>query len=269
MHYTFYQLFYAAAAGPLTSASQIYAGFMAFDEGSVSTTIRKFFAEFQKAWVQGQPRQLSIAPIYFRSTDSSLKVHFMWSEDDKSAADEWVERVSSWAKLVHSDIKKTTFCQATDDFANFVPPGVPGPPNTLNVRNFTPTTIDILARHSETIPTTSSGFAIHIAPQLSRKNLKDSVFEASEPHMMVEIIEAAPEASQMHAAHEWASLVLKELRAADPSNVLDTTYISLTPPGANTLSKIFGKNYETVVALKKSLDPKDVFNLSIPFAYLC
>jgi hypothetical protein len=55
-----------------------------------------------------------------------------------------------------------------------------------------------------------------------------------------------------------------ELQTIDPKNILPGTYFSLTWSEETDLSKIYGPNYETLLAPKQEHDPHSVFKLALP-----
>jgi len=85
---------------------------------------------------------------------------------------------------------------------------------------------------------------------------------------MLEFLYGAMSMESAEISRKWAKDFLAEIQATDPRNILPSTYISLTPPGRNTLKLIYGSNYDFLMDLKKKHDPFDVFRLAVPFAYI-
>ncbi|CAI7647239.1 unnamed protein product [Penicillium pancosmium] len=112
--------------------------------------------------------------------------------------------------------------------------------------------------------------SIHQLRGKSTKCQVASVFEARDPHFMLEILGFSNEASMQSEAEAWAAGVAEDVLQASPGNVLPTSYVSLynSHLQANSseeyLDKTYGSRIEVLKILKSRFDPENVFGLTVP-----
>lgn len=243
---------------------------MLYDASDVETTVTSYCRGIQDLRTMQWPRQLTVAPLFLCTQDGlQLLSHFMWSEDDESAGMEWYEKVLALGKPVHNTVRKATIREGISDFDAAIPPDGRGSVNTINLRSLTDEAIAVMAKYVRKMPRcVGNGFAIHIAPAPSETSLRNSVFAATEPHYMLELLATPRSEEGLEDSLRWETDFIQELLQTESSNILPTTYINHTPSGRTTLKQIYGPNFPFVMALKQKHDPKNVFNLSVPFAYI-
>jgi len=123
----------------------------------------------------------------------------------------------------------------------------------------------VIARNLERMPATvGAALSIHELRAQSASPQPNSVFTAREPHFVLELIGAVAKLEDAKDAVDWITTFWEEMKKIDPENILESTYISLTPPEHLDLSKIYGSNLETIKDLKREYDPENVFNFAIP-----
>ena len=250
---------------------QLLSGHMIFDGSDINATVRHLCREIQNLRNEDSPRPLCVAPLFLNSPHGRLvSCHVMWADEDEGTGATWIDKVSNFAKVQKNGVRKTTHAGATEDFGqDFAPTDAHGSVDTISIRALTDEVVDVIARNVEITPAQfGTGLAIHVAPSPSENSLKESVFGAHEAHYMLEFLHTSTVKESVEESTGWAKNFLAEIQRTDQANILPSTYISLTPPGRNTLKQIYGSNYDFVMALKKKYDPENVFGLAVPFAYL-
>ncbi|KAH7176223.1 hypothetical protein EDB81DRAFT_635024 [Dactylonectria macrodidyma] len=255
------------AVRPLT---EVLTGFIQYDANNVEATVTSYCRGVQELRATQWPGQLSVAPMFLCTPDGlKLLSHFMWSDDNESVGLEWRERVSKLGETICSAVRKTTILDGMSDFNSTIPLDGRGSVNTINLRSLTDESIAVMATYVQSMPRyVGNGFAIHIAPMPSKTTLQESVFGATEPHYMLEILATPRLEEGLEESRRWEADFIRELLRTESENILPTTYINHTPPGRTTLKQIFGVNFPFVLALKQKYDPNNVFNLAVPFSYI-
>ncbi|KAL1874174.1 hypothetical protein Plec18167_006109 [Paecilomyces lecythidis] len=252
---------------PLT---KILTGIMLYDASDVEATVVNYCQGLQKLRDEGFPRQLCVAPLFLHTGDGlKLASHFMWSDDDDTAGFKWLEKVSKLGKVLYNPVRKTTVLDGMSDFKTIIPPDGRASVNTVSLRALTKEVTAVMAKYVQRMPRyAGNGFAIHLGPKPSDSSLKNSVFGATESHLMLELLATPRSEEGVEESRKWGAEFLRGLLETNPKNILPTTYINLTPPGRTTLDQIYGANFSFVMALKRKYDPKDVLRLAVPFSYI-
>jgi hypothetical protein len=81
---------------------------------------------------------------------------------------------------------------------------------------------------------------------------------------MLEVIALAKDPPSEVAAAEWAQACTRDLHAADPDNILESSYVTLGSGDDPDYRKIYGDQYDRLVELKSKYDPKNVFKYAVP-----
>ena len=243
---------------------------MIYDSEDIKTTVTNYCRGLQELRTEEWPGQISVAPLFLCTPDGlQLLSHFMWSDDNESIGLRWLEKVSKLGKSVHNTVRKTTVLDGMSEFNWAIPQDGRGSVNTINLRSLTDESVAVIAKYVESMPRhIGNGFAIHVAPKPSETSLQNSVFAATESHYMLELLATPRSEEGLEESRSWETDFLRALLQTDSKNILPTTYINHTPPGRTTLKQIYGANFPFVMCLKQKYDPKDVFNLAVPFSYI-
>lgn len=132
---------------------------------------------------------------------------------------------------------------------------------TVNFRTITPKIISILSKYSANAPGGGAMFAYHTL--LSTEEAAPSVFGTRARHHMFEIYAITKDKDVVEERVKWGHEVKAELEREDGDNVLEGSYIALGEHGED-LKRVYGKHYETLLAMKERYDPRNVFKNSIP-----
>lgn len=125
-----------------------------------------------------------------------------------------------------------------------------------SVPRFTSETISLLQKYSEAIPDGRQYNVIaHIGHGKSTQPNPDSSFATREPHVLFHI-NACDELDRMEEANAWVDGLMKELNAT--GQALKPVYVSFMGKDENPRDS-FGSNWDRLQALKKLMDPGNVF----------
>jgi hypothetical protein len=255
------------AARHTLTFSQILSGALMYDSNNnISATFQNFNAGYQELSGAGLPPELALQQAVVNTPDGKMfRVMFHWGSDNEKAGRVYLAKIEKLGTVVMNTVATTTVGGWLKGSQAFVPPGVYGSSRTINLREITPEVTRILGPITAEMPSDpGTMYSVHELRGDSASPQTNSVFGSREPHMMVEFVGTTIEQANAHTSLDWADRAVSALRKTDPGNILPGTYISLDPEGATPLSKIYGANYESLLALKQEHDPEYVFNLAIP-----
>ncbi|KIL87887.1 hypothetical protein FAVG1_08768 [Fusarium avenaceum] len=247
------------------------AGQIIFDESDTKATVRNICRETQRQFLRPSSESLYMAPLFIVTPMSKAPFcHVMWLHQDQELGKKEIDKITRLGPFVYKTTRKTTHAGATDDFKhNFVMPGMKANIATMSIYSLTDEVIDVIAHYVNIMPdVVGSGFAIHSAKGTSKEAADASSFNATEAHFMLEFMAGATSDESLEATTEWLQSFLTAMRNTDQANILPSTYVNLTPPGQNTLKKVYGHNYDFIIELQKKHDPHGVFRASPPFVTL-
>jgi hypothetical protein len=240
---------------------------MMFESKDIAVTIQRFNEGYRKILAEGIPPALGAQQFAMNTPmGKGFAVAFIWGSDDHKTGQEYATKIAALGQILMTTVAPTSVADFVQSLAAVVPPNAYGSIDTISIRKYTPEFIDIMARNCAAMPTNlGPAFAIHeLRGGPSTVPKQNSVLGSREPHLMLEVISTVAEEKDMKVAREWAEAFISELRKMDSKNVLPGTYISLTPPGANSSENIYGSDYESVLRLKRVYDPEGTFGLAPP-----
>ena len=237
-----------------------------YASSDISATFQNFNAGYQELSRAGLPLELALQQFVVNTPQGKMfGVNFHWGSDNEEAGRVNLEKVEKLGTVVMNTVATTTVGAWLEGHRAIVPSGVYGSTRTINLREITPEVTKIVGPILAEMPSDpGTMYSVHELRGGSASPKTNSVFGSREPHMMVEFIGTAIEQENAKRSLDWAARAVSEIRKTDLGNILPGTYISLDPEGATPLSKIYGANYESLLALKHEYDPEHVFNLAIP-----
>lgn len=190
---------------------------------------------------------------------------FVWSSSDLNLGRVYLNKLAALGNVAANTVVEKTAPEWIKESSALIPQRVYAGERTVTVRKLTAQVIKIIGRNLAKMPSDSAtGFTIHECRGPSATPHPWSVFGTREPHFVLELIGTVVNPENLNASLAWAATFRKELLQSNCDNLLPETYVSLTKPGDNSLSNIYGPNYQALLALKRSFDPDDIFNLAIP-----
>lgn len=186
----------------------------------------------------------------------------IWASHDHEEGRKWFDKIAALGDCAANVVQAVTMHAYTEHHEKMIPYGVYGRARTLNLRRLTPKTVEILAKHNALIP----GPGCLFAAQLHRDpgQVEKSVFALREEHYWLEIVATAFDPDSAEKADKWALALKHDLMLNDADNVLDSAYIGFLDDNELELGKIYGSQYDTLVSIKKKLDPDNAFKNSVP-----
>ncbi|KAF5014467.1 hypothetical protein F66182_14534, partial [Fusarium sp. NRRL 66182] len=184
-----------------------------------------------------------------------------WISDAKEGL-RWTQIIASLGSVVINTVTPTNIVDWMTGNEAMTSATVYGSNYTHNVYRVTEVA-DTILKHIERLPSDpSTVISIHQLRGVSACAKSNSVFASREPHYMLEIVGCATAPERAKESQKWAYAVWKDLQENNSQIILPTAYINT---GTNdrklsTLSLYFGDHVQEIVALKRRLDPDNVFN---------
>lgn len=208
------------------------------------------------------PLQIQLFSMDFPGMGKVLAAIVTWVDDDHEEGRKFIDKIATFGNCIVNMTDAKTVAKYGEDNEKLVTYGVHGRSYAVNIKKWTPTSVRVLAKYSQAVPSGNAMISIHSLR--SPKTNEDSVFGASEDHHMIEIVSMTADPALKEQASAWGQGLLRDLREQDAGNILDSAYISLLDHADADLKKIYGKHFETLVSLKKKYDPENVFKHSAP-----
>lgn len=192
-------------------------------------------------------------------------VLFVWSSSDQKSGRVYLNKIAALGNIAANTVVETTAPEWIRGSSELIPRRAYGGERTVSVHKLTNEVIEIIGSNVAKMPSDSAtSFSIQECRGPSATPHPWSVFGTRKPHFVLEMIASVANPENLNASQAWAATFREELLQSSRNNLLPGTYISVTKPGDNSLSNIYGSNYEALLALKLKFDPKDVFNLAVP-----
>ncbi|KAI1385617.1 FAD-binding domain-containing protein [Hypoxylon trugodes] len=236
-----------------------------FESSDIKKTFVDYCAGYEKLTAeQPLPRslQLQIFGIELPNLGKVLAVAASWAAPDFENGKIWFNKIAAFGNCLmnNPEPKKVTAWVETNE--NLLTYGSYGRVYTLNVKSYTQKTAEILARHTHRIPGVRMALSLHTL-RVPLPN-EESIFPSRTDHHMFELVATTPAKEDEIKGEEWANEILKDVRENDPENVMESSYVALTGTDDVDFKVLYGKHYDTLVALKKKYDPDNVFKYAVP-----
>jgi hypothetical protein len=238
-----------------------------YDSQDIGATFTKFNVAYESLQAGGIPSELSVQQVAFNAPPGRLfGVIIAWISDDVEEGQRWVKKIAGLGSVVMNTAAATTIAGWMAGNEALVPATLYGTSCTHSFSRITDAAVTIVD-HLEKLPSDpSTMLSIHQLRGHSASPKSDSVFASGEPHYMLEIEGCATTKELTQESQQWALGLWKDLQENHSESILPTAYISLsTDDGkSSTLRRHFGDYVEEILALKKRVDPENVFNLTVP-----
>ncbi|KAH8669115.1 hypothetical protein BX600DRAFT_511155 [Xylariales sp. PMI_506] len=245
--------------------NEILVGFLVFESSNLETPWSNYGAAYQRILSDPTfPRSLGLQPMVSElpGLGYNFAVVATWAGSDHSEGRGWIDKIAASGNCTTKSIYATTVSEHNDMIEKTLVYGSHGRGFTLCFKNFTPRTVELLAKHSKLLP---GGRTCMIINELRRPEPNEnSVFGAREQHCVLDLIAFSPDEAVSKLGAEWAQAVKKDFQENDPTNLLDHSYIALLGEDDTDLNKIYGSRYDRLLAIKKKHDPSHVFKWTIP-----
>lgn len=194
-------------------------------------------------------------------------VLFLWGSSDIDTGRVWLDKLSALAPVAFNSVQETTPPAWLEEASRLTPKDSRGRVWTISVRQPTDEVVDVMATSLADMPSDPRViFAVHELRSCSpsAQPQSDSVFTSREGHFMLEIIGATETPEDVTAIQAWGQQFQTALARTDPRNLLSAPYVSLAAPEELDSRTVYGEHYEFLAELKKTRDPRGVFDAAIP-----
>ncbi|PYI02033.1 D-lactate dehydrogenase [Aspergillus sclerotiicarbonarius CBS 121057] len=253
---------------PVHCLKKILAGILFFESSDLPAVIRQYNHGYQALSAEGIPSALNLQQVVINTpTGKAFIVLFLWGSPDLDTGRIWLDKVSTLAPVAFNSVQETTPPAWLDEASRLSPKDSRGRVWTINIRQLTDEVVHVMGTYTTKMSSDPRVlFATHeLRPASpSAHPTPDSVFPCREGHYMFEIIGATDTPEDLDAILAWGQEFQTALARTDPGNILDAPYMSLSAPEELDTTKVFGEDYEFLAELKRTRDPRGVFDAAIP-----
>ncbi|RDW65915.1 FAD-binding oxidoreductase [Aspergillus mulundensis] len=255
----------------------ILAGTLLFTSTDLPTTLRTFTSAYNAlTHSTAIPAALNLFPAVLPSPPMPTPTFALivtWTSPDHSAGQEWINRIATLtpsATVTANTVQSTAPKAWADEVSKLVATNVQGRMYTISLRQITQEVSDVIARYTspEKMPRDPALlFDMHelrsVSPSANHKT--DSVFNAREPHFVVEICAIAANPENLETVLKWGEEFQGALKRTDRGNILPASYISFLAREEieRNMGGVFGGHLGFLTELKRRLDPVNVFRAAI------
>ncbi|KAF5677821.1 6-hydroxy-D-nicotine oxidase [Fusarium circinatum] len=245
---------------------KILSSMILYDSSDLSAALTSYTQHYENLLESGQlPVYLQLQPMIAQMPGQpvSLMVIATWHGDDKDEGRSWIKNIAGAATCVMENTQEITIAEMLENNEKLVTWPSYGRVYTLNCKTLSQKAIEILEKHCVNAPGGSLIFSYHTLLSAQEPEQK-SVFGTRARHHMFEIYAILADKAVTEERIQWAARVKAELQAEDADNIFEGSYISLGSHEDADVKKVYGKHYETLAALKRKYDPKNVLKHSVP-----
>jgi FAD/FMN-containing dehydrogenase len=254
---------------PTDSQAQVHTGILVFDSSDIASTVTTFFKNLNAVLDSTKlPRNLYLQPMILEvpGQGKTFMVNYVWLGASTPEEADWREKTSSCATLVASMVQKTTPSGMVAGITAFVPPRVhPGKAHAVSLEfpAISPQAVETLAKYAVSMPGDGVGMTMHaLQGKATTGPFPPATFLNREEHWMVEMIGLSVTPEGAPAGRKWVEEFERELKGVE--GAMNSTYFSLTWHEDVDLDKIYGEHLKGLRALKRKLDPENVFKFAVP-----
>ncbi|KAJ5109585.1 hypothetical protein N7532_002230 [Penicillium argentinense] len=246
-------------------SDKILAGFYIYQSDDLAATIRLYNENYRKLKENDIPQALSIYQAVMNGPQGLAFVSYLvWSSSDLEEGQKWAEKVAALAPVTVNNVVPTTFLEFNELAASFIEKKTWGTIFCPGFYDLTPEVVNVIGTHTENRPNKPGlVFGIHELRREAPRENKNSVFNARDPHFLVEIIPMVSAEEGWEELLAWGQQFYDDLMKTDPANILSTPYLPLTSNERLTSEAVFGDRLEVLKKAKELYDPQNLFKHTI------
>ncbi|KAI1878353.1 uncharacterized protein JN550_000535 [Neoarthrinium moseri] len=245
---------------------EVLGGVIVYKSQELSATLHMFSSGYKALAKNGLPKSLGIQQSVVNTPfGKALAVGFLWSSDDIETGRQWLDQVTPLGgEVALNTVKATTTPEWMAISTELPPKSAYGGNCTISVKEMTDEVVAVMAQEFAKMPDDPATlFSAHQLRGPSAAPRAGSVFSARTPHYVFEFIGTTSSPDRAQESWLWVTGFRDALRKTDPENLLETSYISLTPPAEARCSTIYGSQWQRLVELKNRYDPRNIFCYSL------
>lgn len=194
----------------------------------------------------------------------AFTVFVIWSSSNLEEGQKWVDRVAGLAPIAVKNVTTTTILEFSEVAATITEKTSYATIFCPGFYDLTPEVVDIIGTYAKSRPKYSGpALGIHELRAEAPREFANSVFNARDPHFLVEILPLSSSLEVFEELREWGQRFYDALMKTDPANIYPISYIPLSPDERLDLKVIYGNRYETLKKAKQQYDPKNAFKHSV------
>ncbi|KAL3485112.1 hypothetical protein BJX62DRAFT_217720 [Aspergillus germanicus] len=252
---------------------RILAGILVFDSSNLPGVIHKFEEGYRALSKDGQglPAALGLHQVVLNFPTPTFGVLVMWADEDIETGEKWVDKICDLGPVVSRNVTQTTPLAWLEEQSKLVAQSTQGRMWTVNLRQITDKVAGVIGEFTSRFPADPHVlFDLHelraVSPSAVGAGVgKDSVFNAREPHFVVEICPTVSDKGKLESALAWGQEFCDALKATDKANTLDASYVSFLAEDEFDLQSVYGENLAFLRDFKGRVDPGNVFRNAISY----
>ncbi|KAI0115636.1 hypothetical protein GGR51DRAFT_576675 [Nemania sp. FL0031] len=244
---------------------ELFTTLLIYDSSDLKTAWTNYAEGYEKLIAaEPLPRALQLQPfgIELPGLGKVLAIGATWADADQEEGKKWFSKIAALGTCIMNNPEPKSVSAFTAFNETLVVYGSYGRAYTLNLDKYTKKSAEVLAKYTELIP--GGGIAVSVHSLRAPAASKESVFGSRVDHLMIELVAMTGVQDLEAKGAEWSRNLVDDLKAADPENVLDSSYVSLLADEDSDFKAIYGAHYDKLVELKKKYDPDNVFKYAVP-----
>ncbi|CAI7608296.1 unnamed protein product [Penicillium manginii] len=246
-------------------SEKILGGFVAYQSADLVATIRQYNENYRKLKYEKIPPAMGLFQGVIDGPGGRLFTIFvLWSSSDLEEGQKWVDRVAELAPIAVKNVAPTTILEFSELVATLTEKKSYATIFCPGFYDLTPEVTDVIGTYAKNRPNyPGPAFGIHELRAEAPREFANSVFNARDPHFLVEILALAASPEAFEELREWGQRFYDALMKTDPANVYPISYIPLNPDERLDFRLIYGRRYEILKKAKQQYDPSNAFKHSV------
>lgn len=236
--------------------------------------VKTFLDKLRQLYNAGMPRALNPLAAVWENPHHTACILIMvtWASDNHDEGRRWIatlETLGPGPPAVNT-IRPCTLLEGLKSNDSSLNPYVYGRCNTVTVRgDVSPGFVDTIAEYTANFGARGTGVCLHrftgpVAGGDAEDQEASSVWGPREKHTMLEILSTTTDETAVEKAFAWACALKRAVEEAGPDDVVGGGWLAMTTHEQSDWVKVFGRNYEFLMELKRKWDPNNVFRNTVP-----
>lgn len=246
-------------------SDKILAGFFIYQSADLAATMSLYNDNYRKLKEEGIPSAMSLYQAVMNSPEGKVfAIYMVWSSSNLEEGQKWANKVAALAPVAVNNVIPTTILDFNKLAASFTQKKTYGTIFCPGFYELTTEVVSVMGVYADNQPDyTGLAFGIHELRSEAPREFTNSVFNARDPHFLIEIVPMVSSAERFDEMLDWGQRFYDALMKTDPANIYPISYIPLTPNERLDTKIVYGDRYETLKSVKEQYDPHNVFKHTI------